>query len=171
MPRIRFLNTIKPIRYFQLTWLALCLSMPHAWSSELFSPLLTLRMGEKSIELGRAQLAALPQARLTTSTALQPEPVTWEGPLMRDVLALLDITPNQIVRIRASAWNDYHVEFTSEDFMLWNVILATRANGQELDVENFGPLRIIYPMDEFEELRDQRFHYRWVWFLNAIEII
>ena len=155
-------------------WLALllgCGSGVTAWADELFSPMLTLRMGDRVIELERDQIAALPQARLTTGTALHPDPIVWEGPLMRDVLGLLDVTGDEVVPVRITSWDDYRVDFTSEDFDRWDVILAWRGNGTVLSVEELGPLRIIYPLDEFGELRDQRFHYRWVWLLNSIEVL
>lgn len=171
MPMLQALIKIWPKNYWKIAFLLLGLLATPAYSSELFSPLLTLRMGEQLIELEREQLAALPQTQIKTSTALRPEPVTWEGPLMRDVLALLKIPNGQVVPIRASSWDDYQVEFTSEDFSRWDVLLALRANGQDLDVEELGPLRIIYPMDDFKELRDQRFHYRWVWLLKSIEVL
>lgn len=142
-----------------------------AQADELFSPMLTLRMGDRVIEMERDEIAALPQAHVTTGTALDPEPTLWEGPLMRDVLSLLGVAEGEVVSVRITSWDDYRVDFTTEDFDLWEVILAWRGNGNELGVEELGPLRIIYPLDEFDELRDQRFHYRWVWLLNSIEVL
>ncbi|HBB77315.1 hypothetical protein BBI09_18710 [Stutzerimonas xanthomarina] len=142
-----------------------------AWADNPFSPMLTLRMGDKVLELEREQIAALPQARLTTGTTLHPDPAIWEGPLLRDVLALLGVPGDEVVPIRISSWDDYHVEFTNEDFQRWDVILAWRVDGKELSVEELGPLRVVYPLDQFDELRDQRFHYRWVWLLRSIEIL
>lgn len=150
--------------------LAFLLTGP-AWADDLFSPMLTLRMGDQVLELEREQIAALPQASLTTGTTLHPDPARWEGPLLRDVLALLDVSADEVVPIRISSWDDYHVEFTNEDFQRWDVMLAWRVNGQELTVEELGPLRLVYPLDQFEELRDQRFHYRWVWLLSTIEVM
>lgn len=157
-------------------WLKLILAMfcfagSTAWADELFSPMLTLRMGDRVIELEREEIAALPQAHVSTGTALHPDSIDWEGPLMRDVLNLLDVPADEVVPVRITSWDDYKVEFTSEDFNRWDVILAWRANGSELTVEELGPLRVIYPLDQFEELRDQRFHYRWVWLLSSIEVM
>lgn len=148
-----------------------CFACSAAWADDLFSPMLTLRMGDKVIELERDDIAALPQARVSTGTALHPDSIDWEGPLMRDVLTLLDVPLGEVVPVRITSWDDYRVEFTSEDFNRWDVILAWRANGNELTVEELGPLRIIYPLDQFAELRDQRFHYRWVWLMSSIEVV
>lgn len=160
-----------PVAWLSGLMLLLCLAAGSAWGEELFSPMLTLRVGDRVVELEREQIAALPQASLTTGTTLHPEPVLWEGPLLRDVLALLDVPKDGVVPIRISSWDDYHVEFSSEDFQRWDVILAWRANGKSLSVEELGPLRIVYPLDQFAELRDQRFHYRWVWLLSTIEVL
>lgn len=138
---------------------------------DIFSPMLTLRMGERVIKLEREQIAALPQAKLVTSTTLDPRPVTWEGPLVRDVLTLLGISPEQVVPIRMESWDDYRVDLTNEDFSRWDVILAWRADGKDLTVENLGPLRVTYPRDQHEELQDQRLDHRWVWMLRSITVL
>ncbi|WP_394561165.1 molybdopterin-dependent oxidoreductase [Aquipseudomonas alcaligenes] len=149
-------------------WLSLMDSS--AMAEELFSPMLTLRMGNKVIELEREQVLALPQARLTTSTTLSPTPTVWEGPLMRDVLALLGVPTDKVVPIRLLSWDDYRADLTSEDFSRWDVLLAHSADGKELSVETLGPLRVIYPRDQFEELQDQRLDHRWVWMLREIVV-
>lgn len=139
-------------------------------ADETFSPMLSLRMGERVIELQREQLAALPQIRLTTSTTLNEGTPTWEGPLARDVLALLDIPEGQVVPLRMSSWDDYSVDLTSEDFQRWDVILAHRVDGKDLTVLGLGPLRVVYPRDQHQELQDSRFDHRWVWMLREIVI-
>jgi hypothetical protein len=153
---------------FLCAWLSLTGSS--AWAEDTFSPMLTLRMGDKVLKLEREQILALPQAQLTTSTTLAPEATLWEGPLLRDVLALLDVSTEQPVPIRMLSWDDYRVDLTSEDSTRWDVILAYRANGKELSIEELGPLRVIYPRDQFKELQDQRFDHRWVWMLSEIAV-
>ncbi len=150
-----------------LALFALLLVGPPAVAETAFSPMLTLRHGDRVIELEREQLEALPQHRLQTSTTLSEEKTVWEGPLARDVLALLDL-PEEPAPIRMTSWDDYRVDLTSADFHRWDVILALRANGQPMSVLELGPLRVIYPRDQHGELRDQRFDHRWVWMLNEI---
>ncbi len=157
-----------PLVLLLCSWLSLMATQ--AWAEDGFSPMLTLRMGDKTIELEREQFAALPQARLASSTTLSEGITTWEGPLARDVLALLGVPADKAVKIRMSSWDDYSVDLTSEDFLRWDVLLAHSADGKPLAAEDLGPLRVIYPRDQFEELQDQRFDHRWVWMLREIVV-
>lgn len=141
-----------------------------ATASELFSPMLTLRMGDRVIELQPEQLAALPQVDLKTSTTLNEGSPVWQGPLARDVLALLDIPAGQVLPVRMLSWDDYRVDLTTEDFNRWDVILAHQMNDKALTVTELGPLRVVYPRDQHAELQDSRFDHRWVWMLREIVV-
>lgn len=139
-------------------------------ADDVFSPMLTLRMGERVIELEPEQLAALPQVDLQTSTTLSEGVPVWRGPLARDVLALLDLPKDQVLPLRMLSWDDYSVDLTTEDFARWDVILAHEVDGKALSVLELGPLRVIYPRDQHAELQDSRFDHRWVWMLREIVV-
>lgn len=141
-----------------------------AQSESPFSPMLTLRMGDKVIELELEQLDALAQAQLDTSTTLQPEVVRWTGPLARELLTLLGVEPGTELPMAVMSWDDYRVDMSTEDFYRWDVLVATRADGKVLDATDLGPTRIIYPRDQHVELQDSRFDHRWVWLLREIAV-
>lgn len=139
-------------------------------AEELFSPMLTLHLGDQVVTLDREQLNAMVQAELRTSTTLQPEVGRWQGVLGRDLLARLGVEEGQVRPMTMRSWDDYRIDMTTEDFYLWDVLIATRLNGEPLEVEDLGPLRVIYPRDQHQELQDSRFDHRWVWLLRSIEV-
>ncbi len=44
-------------------------------------------------------------------------------------------------------------------------------DGKRLTVRDKGPYWLVYPRDEFTELKDARFDHRWAWQLKEISII
>lgn len=155
------------------SWLAgllLLASWPLMAAEMELSPMLTLRMGEQRIELERAQLDALPQHRVETTTAWTDGRKVLEGPLVRDVLGQLGLTADSPRTVQLVAWDGYTVEVESTDFYTWDVILARRMDGETLTLEDRGPLWVVYPRDQHRELQDSRFDHRWVWMLSSLVV-
>ena len=112
-------------------------------------------------------LDALPQREIRTSTEWTDGVKVFRGPLVSDVLAAARASGNVAV---ATALNDYSVEIPVSDFSAYPVILATSMDGETLTVRNKGPLWIVYPRDDYAELRNSEMNSRWIWQLRSLEI-
>ena len=112
-------------------------------------------------------LQALPQKSLTTRTPWDQKPVTFSGPLLRDVLQLVKAKGQHI---RAVALNDYRVKLPVSDARDHDVVVAVLMNGQAIPVRNKGPLFIVYPFDAKKELQHKTYYERSIWQLKAIEV-
>lgn len=112
-------------------------------------------------------LAELPQHTLHTSTAVTDGVKRFDGVLMRDLLHAVGAKGKTV---RARALNNYSVEIPIADFENYDVLLAVAMDGERLVPADKGPLWIIYPRDDFRELRDMRYDYRWVWQLNRLAV-
>lgn len=134
------------------------------------TPLLTLQSAEQTLELTQAQLLALPQQRVATSTAWTSGIKVFEGPLVRDVMALLAVSPAPTASATLRAWNDYEVVVKLKDYYQWDAILAHSMDGKGLTLLDHGPLWVVYPRDQHAELQDSRFDHRWAWMLRSITI-
>lgn len=132
--------------------------------------LLSLSHGPQQLELTRAQLLALPQHEVRSHTAWTDGVQQFKGPLMRDVLALLDPPPGAHSRARLIALNDYEVSVATADYQQWPVILAYEHNGAVLTRRDKGPLWVVYPRDTDAQLQDSRVDHRWAWMLRRIVI-
>lgn len=115
----------------------------------------------------RADLEALPQHGLDTHTSVTDGVNHFEGPLMRDVIAATQLAGTEILAI---ALNDYEVVIPLSDFERFDVIAALEMDGETLTPRDKGPIWIVYPRDDYAELQDIRFDYRWVWQLTRIEL-
>lgn len=121
----------------------------------------------KVAALDMRALQALPQKSFTTQTPWDQKPVTFSGPLLRDVLHLVKAKGQHI---RAVALNDYRVRLPVSDAREHDVVVAVQMNGQAIPVRTKGPLFIVYPFDAKKELQHKTYYERSIWQLKAIEV-
>jgi hypothetical protein len=111
--------------------------------------------------------AALPRHRITTATPWYDQPRTFEGPLLRDLLAAVGAEGKTL---RVEALNDYSARVPASDAIEFDVVIADRIDGEPIPVRERGPLFIIYPFDQVEMLRTQQYYERCVWQVRSIEV-
>lgn len=112
-------------------------------------------------------LEKLPQKSFSTQTPWYPKPVTFTGPLLRDVLAAAGAKGSKIVAV---ALNDYKTEIPFADVSRHEVIVARLMNDKPMPVREKGPLFIVYPFDTKAELRAEIYYNRAAWQLNALRV-
>jgi len=112
-------------------------------------------------------IGSLPAHSLSTTTAVTDGIRQFDGFLMRDVLRLVDA---QGKMVRAQALNNYSVEIPIADFHDYDVLLATHMDGKKLLPSGKGPFWIVYPRDDWRQLQDIRYDYRWVWQLHRLTV-
>lgn len=130
--------------------------------------LLTIKTAQQTLDISREQIEALPQRHVHTSTAWTDGVKDFEGPLMRDVMALLDTPVAETASLKLIALNEYEVEVSMKDYLQWDAILAHHMDGTALTRTDHGPLWIVYPRDEVPALQESRVDYRWAWMLRNI---
>lgn len=119
---------------------------------------------ERSFTL--AQIEAVGLHRVTTSTYWPSDDGTYEGPLLRDVLAAAGIA--SAAQVRVTAIDGFTQAIPREDWTRWPVMVATRKNGAPLNVRDKGPLRIVYPRDMDPVLHESQYRLRWAWMVKGI---
>ncbi|WP_028450375.1 molybdopterin-dependent oxidoreductase [Chitinibacter tainanensis] len=117
--------------------------------------------------LSLADLDKLPQYKMTVPTPWYPEPQTFEGPLLRDVLKLAGVSSGAL---RLSALNDYTIEIPASDAFTYDVIVASRLGGKTMSIREKGPLFIMYPFDQHADLRKTDYYRRCAWQLKLITV-
>jgi hypothetical protein len=115
----------------------------------------------------RTMLEALGTQKLRTSSDWTDGTVEFEGVPARAVMAAVGARGTTLI---ASALNDYKVEIPISDFENYPVLFALKMDGHELTVRDRGPIWIVYPRDDFPELRNERVNSRWVWQLSGLTV-
>ena len=118
-------------------------------------------------EFDLAMLQSLPKSRITTSTIWTDGMQSFEGVLVSDLLARLGA---QAAQINATAANDYEIRFPVSDATDHGALIAYAANGAPLPPQNKGPLWIVYPYDQDEALRTERFLSQSIWNLETMTL-
>lgn len=117
--------------------------------------------------LDRALLQSIGIKKLKTSNQYEPGSHVYEGVMLKDLLSFLGASGTTLV---ATALDGYSIEVPVHDAERYPVILAMKKNGKPMTVREKGPIWIIYPIDEFEELKDQKYSSRSIWQLNRIDV-
>lgn len=118
-------------------------------------------------DFDRDMLIALGMTTIRTSNSWSDGATAFEGV---PVAKLLEVVGASGSKIRATAINNYAIDLDVEEMRRYPVLLAMKADGQELRRRDRGPLWVIYPRDSFPELREERHNYKWIWQLRTLEI-
>ncbi len=128
---------------------------------------LTIKTGNSVREVALADLETLPMHEVTASITVEEPIKTFEGILLRDVLAYLGALDAEEITVRGD--DAYAASIPQKDWKTWPVLLATRSEGKPLTLRQRGPARVIYPMQDFEELNHRRYRNRSVWMVQEIQ--
>lgn len=115
----------------------------------------------------RAMLDALGTATVKTSTSWTDGQPTFEGV---PVAAILDAVGASGKTLHAIAVNDYAVDLEVDEVRKYPVLAAMKQDGRELRLRDRGPIWIVYPRDDYPELKPERNDYKWIWQLREIEV-
>jgi hypothetical protein len=107
------------------------------------------------------------QKTFKTKTPWYPEARAFTGPLMSD---LLKISGAKGKKLKLIAMDDYITEVPISDMEEFGVIMATKMDGERLDITDKGPLFLIYPFDSKKELKSVKYYERAVWQIKEIKI-
>ncbi|MEI4488508.1 hypothetical protein V8J36_20120 [Frigidibacter sp. MR17.14] len=125
--------------------------------------------GAETVELDWKAIEALPQTEVKTTNDYVEGIHSFSGPLLRDVFGDAKLAPAD--QIRLTALNDYAVTIPAADAISYSVILATKIDGAKMSVRDKGPIWVIYPMSEHEELRAPGYNDRLIWQLSKVELV
>lgn len=112
-------------------------------------------------------LRQMKQVALKVETPWTDGTVTFRGPLLSDLLNSVGATGRHM---RATALNDYVIDIPVSDVESYPVILALERDGAQMRVRDKGPIWVIYPWRDFEELRTELYYGRSIWQLKSIRV-
>lgn len=124
--------------------------------------------GKNIVELTEDQLLAMDQAIVLTENEFVDGMGEFSGPLARDVIALMG---DDLETVILTAVNDYAVPVPVADFIEYDVIFALSRNGENFSIRDKGPIWVIYPMSDHEELQDRVYNDRLIWQLVKVNAL
>jgi hypothetical protein len=117
-------------------------------------------------EFDLQMLEEMPKVTITTATPWTEGAATFEGVLLKDLLASVAAGG---ANLSAIALNDYAAPLPASDAET-GAIVAYKIDGQYMPVRGKGPLWIMYPFDERPELKTEAVYSRCAWQLRRLTV-
>ncbi len=168
-------------RFFSLIVLLLsCLSVPTlspayaqpvAFAPPLGIPIVTVSgaitatNAADGLVLDLDQLRTLPQHRFTTSTPWTEAKVTFQGVLLKDLIAAVGASGTTVTLM---ALDDYTNSIPITDAKDDGPMLAFLMDDKTISVRDKGPLWLIYPFDDNAAYRSEETYAQSVWQIKRI---
>ena len=125
------------------------------------------QQGKMTYVFSEQALMALPQHTIVTSTSWTPK-ATFTGPRLSDVLKTVGAQGTQI---EFHCIDDYTFSIPVSDADKYGVILARTMNGKVLGNDNYGPLWIMYPRDQYpDELKTPLGEAKFAWQIIGLTV-
>lgn len=124
--------------------------------------------GEIIHTITASEFNAYPQKTICTHTPWTDKikPACFTGVRVKDILNKYSIISDTF---SFHALNDYDVIIPARDINKYDIILASHMNGKQLDVRNFGPYMVIYPLDQYNDNINRPDHLsRFIWQVDKI---
>ncbi len=119
------------------------------------------------LDLTLQDLQSMQQFEVVTANEFVDGTKTFRGPLVRNILARSNALDSKHVVLTAA--NDYQVDVDVREFFTYDAILALTMDGVALSARDMGPIWMIYPMSDFEVLRDPVYNSRLIWQVIMME--
>jgi hypothetical protein len=119
----------------------------------------------RKLALDLASLERMRTVRMQTSEPFLKRKATFEGVLLSDLLAVAGV-PATAKKVHMTALDDYKVDFTLADVRSSKMLLATKIDGEHMNVDRAGPTRIVFPDDSTLGRNPDL----WIWSLSTIRV-
>lgn len=128
--------------------------------------LLTFQHNEDVIELDMADLKALGETEIVTTTIWTEGKQTFTGVSLSDFLEEFGVTEGELI---ATAINDYEIVIPVADAVDGGPIIAYLHNGMPMSLRSKGPLWIVYPYDSDARYQSEVVYSRSIWQLDRLQ--
>jgi len=119
------------------------------------------------LHLDKQTLDAFEAVSFSTHTVQSEGPQYFTGVRLSELFKAAGADPDSFV---ATGIDDFKFTVTGDDIRKYPVIVAYRQNGKDMSIRQLGPLRIVYPFDDFPELKTQKNEASAVWQLVELEL-
>jgi hypothetical protein len=122
-------------------------------------------IGDTTVSFSLDDLRALPQVSITIQEPFILQEQTFVGVYLSEIFTIAGIGPGKLVDTIAS--NEYRYQDRSDDLTGAQAILAYSVDGENIDMDKGGPIRLVYDSDStYFTFLDA-----WNWSLQEISIV
>lgn len=121
-----------------------------------------------TVTFSMADLDALDQVTITTTTIWTEGELTFTGPSLQSILSMAEI---ESPILTLTALNDYAIEMPAPEVDAIYPILATRMDGEPMSVRDKGPFWIVFPYDSDPAFQTETVYSQSIWQLDRIDVL
>jgi hypothetical protein len=147
----------------QITSIVLLLFCSFALAAD--KTILTLKLGDRVINLSYQDILEFTPVEHTMKNVWVNKTVTYTGVKLSTIIQKYNITSEWL---KMTAINDYSIKVPIIDAEK-GAFIAYLADGKPMKIRDKGPLWVLYPFGENEELEIDTYHNRSIWQLKLIE--
>jgi hypothetical protein len=118
-----------------------------------------------TVQLSIAQIESLRTVSATLHEPFVDQDITFEGVPLRDFFDFIGI-PKSVTTLHTVALNEYAVDLPTSIADVEGAILATRADGKLIPVDQGGPTRVVLT-DDHPQAKDESL---WIWSLQTLSV-
>lgn len=130
------------------------------------STILTVNNHGHKAQFSLEQLLAHADKEIVTNTPWTDDNTKFVGVSAK---ALLQIIGVDKADLKVTALNNYWSTIPYDDIEKYNPLFAVKKNDTVMSVRDKGPIWVIYPLSEFNQVNNEVLHSRMVWQVSQIE--
>jgi len=119
------------------------------------------------LHLDKQTLEAFELVTFSTHTIQSEGLQAFTGVRLSDLFKAAGANPESFI---ATGIDDYKFTVTGKEIWEYPVIVAYKQNGEYMNIRKLGPLRIMFPFDDYPELQTQKNEASAVWQLIELEL-
>lgn len=121
--------------------------------------------GKKQITV--AEIEALGVSTLEIDDPFEKKKCSFTGVMMEKFVTRYGSTGVKSVTFKGI--DGYEVTFSSSDWGSHKIMIVTRVNGNFMDYEHKGPLRIVYPNYDPKKHKSKEILPKWIWMITSVQ--
>jgi hypothetical protein len=112
-------------------------------------------------------LEKLPLTEFSVIDPFKEKRFSFTGVLLKELVREYGVP--EVDKVQLKAVDEYVVDFTRDEWMRWNIMLATRQDGKHIEIKQSGPARIVMPYDSIKDIDHDVYNPKWIWLIKSIE--
>ena len=122
-----------------------------------------------ALKFDMATLESLGVVQYKVDDPFAKKTILYAGVLLSELLKVAGAAPDATT-LTLRALDDYSTDMQIADANRWPVLVATRADGAYMSVDQSGPLISVFPFNDFPEIDHLTYDAQWLWSLSSITV-
>ncbi|EPE2650055.1 putative pterin-binding protein [Vibrio fluvialis] len=130
--------------------------------------ILTVDNHGRKAQFSLEQLLTHADKEIVTNTPWTDDNTKFVGVSAKQLLNMIGVSKADL---KVTALNNYWSTIPYDDIEKYNPLFAVKKNDDVMSIRDKGPIWVIYPLSEFNEVNNEVLHSRMVWQVSQVETL